>query len=211
MKWGRALVGVLLPTACAGCGAHAVDAGSWTLCGPCLDALPRLPGPVSLGGSVATAWHWGWYDGPEGLALRRGKYRPDPSAVRDVAPHLARAVQGRLPRIDVVVPVPQSTRAWLTRGFSPVRTLADAVGAGLERPVQDLLRRKGGRPQASQARSERSRNVRGTFHARGPVPGLRVLLVDDVVTTGATAQTCADALVCAGARAVHVLAAVRVG
>jgi predicted amidophosphoribosyltransferase len=211
MGWGRALVGVLLPTACSGCGAHCVDAGSWTLCGDCVGALPTLLGPMELGGSLATAWHWGWYDGPEGLALRRGKYRPDPSAVRDVAPHLARAVQGRLPRVDVVVPVPQSTRAWLTRGFSPVQALADGVGAGLGRPVVDLLRRIGGKPQASQARSARSENVRGTFHARQEATDLRVLLVDDVVTTGATAQTCADALLCAGARSVHLLAALRVG
>lgn len=204
------MVGVLLPTACSGCGQRCDDAQGWTLCGRCARALPDLLGPVDLSGSLDTAWHWGWYDGPEGLALRRGKYRPDPSAVADVAPHLARAVQGRLPRVDVVVPVPQSTAAWLSRGFSPVQVLADAVGDSLERPTRSLLRRKGGQSQAGQARADRAWNVRGTFQARSNATGLRVLLVDDVVTTGATAGTCADALRCAGAASVHLLAAVRV-
>ena len=82
-------------------------------------------------------------------------------------------------------------------------------------PVQDLLvRRKRTPPQGRLSRSARRRNVRGAFkvHAarREGLAGRRVLLIDDVLTTGATVQACAEVLLRAGAKAVDVLTLARV-
>ncbi len=109
--------------------------------------------------------------------------------------------------IDAIVPVPlHPTRQW-ERGFNQADILAGAVGRHLHRPVlrRTLERIRPTRPQAGKVR-ERARNVRGAFAVRNreAIEGRSLLLVDDVLTTGATANECAKVLMKAGARAVFV-------
>ena len=112
--------------------------------------------------------------------------------------------------VDGVVPVPMHwwRRAW--RGTSDAdevaRVLARAIGVGV---VPALVRARATRMQNELPPEERGDNVAGAFRVRGDIVGRRLLLVDDVVTTGGTLAECRRALVAAGASAVHAAAAAR--
>ena len=110
-----------------------------------------------------------------------------------------------IPAADVVTPVPPDAARQLVRGRHPAVELAAALGGlwGLERA--ELLARSGGiRRQTGLGRADRTGNVQGAFVARGTPPG-RVVLVDDVYTTGATVSAAAGALKRAGAASVAVV------
>jgi predicted amidophosphoribosyltransferase len=107
--------------------------------------------------------------------------------------------------VDVITAVPPDAVRQLVRGRHPAVELASALGDrwGIEH-AQLLARTGGARRQTGLGRAARAGNVRGAFAARGAVPE-RVLLVDDVYTTGATASAAASALKRAGAVSVHVV------
>jgi ComF family protein len=151
----------------------------------------------------------GLYDGPLRAILHAFKYDrrrslagPLRSLMRDRgAPVLAGA--------DCVVPVPLHWRRRWRRGFNQAFELSRDLGVPVRRA---LRRRRHTRTQTDLPARERQRNVRDAFVARGnvPVAGLRVVLVDDVSTTGATLEACAKALMAAGAVEVRTLTAARV-
>lgn len=112
---------------------------------------------------------------------------------------------------DVVVPVPLHWRRRWTRGFNQSEVLARYVAR--RRGIQlvcALTRRRATDSQASLSNPRRRLNVSGAFLAKKSVAGQRVLLVDDVMTTGATASACALALKRAGAKQVTLLTLARV-
>jgi len=111
---------------------------------------------------------------------------------------LAAAAAGRLPQADLVVPVPVPARRRARRGFNQAEILAQAVARQQGLPVVAALRRVLATEQASRTSRDRHSGARGSFAATGPCSG-RVILVDDVHTTGATAAACADELLAAGA------------
>jgi ComF family protein len=133
--------------------------------------------------------------------------------------HLARLLAAEAPRYlapeewDLLVPVPLHwTRRW-RRGFNQAEVLARAVGRSLAIPVAvGALRRVRATPPQQGDPEARRRNVRDAFrvHRPGRVAGRRVLLVDDVFTTGATANAAARALRSAGAADIGVLTLARV-
>lgn len=129
---------------------------------------------------------------------------------------LADAARDLLPDAEVIVPMPLSWSRLVWRRFNQAALLAQALGRETGLPVE-LMALKRVRATASQVGlsfDERRRNVDGAFavspRRREKIAGRRVLLVDDVVTTGATANACAAALKAAGARGVDVVSLARV-
>jgi ComF family protein len=124
---------------------------------------------------------------------------------------LARAGAEFLPRADALVPVPLHWRRLLWRRYNQSALLAHAVSrkTGLTVLPDILTRRKRVKPQAGLTRRQRLINMRGVFavHPRrkASIAGKRLVLIDDVITTGATLNHCAKALLKAGASEVYVL------
>ena len=109
------------------------------------------------------------------------------------------------PRSRLVAPIPLHRSRLRERGFDQAALLARAAARRFGLPCADLLVRT--RPTKAQVgldRTRREANVRGAFRARVAAPGARVCLVDDVLTTGATAADAARALLAAGAAHVEV-------
>jgi predicted amidophosphoribosyltransferase len=148
------------------------------------------------------------YAGPVRAAIHRLKF----SGWRSVATALADAmVAVGAPAADAITWVPLARRRLAERGYDQARALAVAVGARLDLPVVRLARRAvATAPQARRPGEERRMAMRGAFEplTRSNVPD-RVLLVDDVLTTGATAAACAEALALSGVRQVALLTAAR--
>lgn len=106
-------------------------------------------------------------------------------------------------RIDVVTPVPLAWTRLLARGYNQAEAVARPLARALGLPCRQLLRRRPRPRQALLSRADRRRNLRGAFTPRRPLaPGIRVLLVDDVMTTGATLEAAGRALRRAGAATV---------
>jgi predicted amidophosphoribosyltransferase len=160
---------------------------------------PALPPPPGVDACTAVLA----YDGPARDVVARVKYRNHRSALAGLAAAMAASVTAPP---DVVTWAPTTARRRRDRGFDHAELLARAVARHLRRPCRPLLDRRPGPPQTGRPLAERLAGPR--LEPRGPVSG-RVLLVDDVVTSGATATAAALALRRAGATAVDVVAAAR--
>jgi ComF family protein len=127
------------------------------------------------------------------------------NACEEAAPLLAQAMADALARrdFDCLVPVPLHPLRQRQRGFNQTLLLARELSARTGIPVRELLRRhRYHAPQSRLPLKRRADNVRGAFSCEGDPAGLRVLLLDDVRTTGSTACACAQALLDAGAESV---------
>lgn len=148
---------------------------------------------------------------PLKVVLQRYKYNRDVS----LAPVLGALLQQRAPlaaaAYDVIIPVPLHIDRLRWRGFNQAQLLAQHFANGCRIDPYSLSRVRSTRPQVDLHESERRRNVAGAFRVAHPrrIAGRRILLVDDVYTTGATVDECSDALVRAGAESVDVLVLAR--
>jgi ComF family protein len=189
---------VLLAPRCAGCG----DPGAW-FCVECRDGCE----PVSHGGGLAIRGA-GAYAGPLRAAVHRLKYGGEPGLADDLGALVALEVARDLAAgavIDALVPIPLHPSRALARGYDQAALLAHAVAVRTALPLRRALRRvRAGRPQVELDRVARAANVRRAFLSEaGSLRGLRVALVDDVATTGATIADAAAAARAAGARTVR--------
>jgi predicted amidophosphoribosyltransferase len=115
---------------------------------------------------------------------------------------MAEAVQARGLAADVVVPVPMRPQGVVERGFNQSVELGRMLSRRMGWPMRQVLTKiRDTERQARLSCAERQVNVGGAF-VSAPVPGLRVAVVDDIMTTGATARACAWALKATGAREV---------
>jgi ComF family protein len=155
------------------------------------------------------AYSFGTYEGVLRELIHLYKYGKVKTLARPLSGLLAQA----LPRdeaFDAAVPVPLYWRRRLQRGFNQAELLARGLSRRTGIPVVRALGRLRPTPaQAGLSNSARRQNVSQAFRARG-VQGKRILLIDDVMTTGATAASCAAALKQAGARRVSLLTVARV-
>lgn len=163
-------------------------------CPNCPAVLPRFARMVRLGP----------YDGPLKGLVRAFKYRRQEALCVYLGAMLASAVRGQCPQetFDVVLVAPAHWRRRLWRGYDQARSLAGVIAKDLKLPLgHELVRVRHTPPQAHLPRTRRLQNIRGAFGVLSPegVRGARVLLVDDVTTTGATADEATRTLLDAGA------------
>ncbi|MFN2169674.1 MAG: ComF family protein, partial [Anaerolineae bacterium] len=155
----------------------------------------------------------GLYASPLSSAIQQLKYGGVMAIAEPLGQLLADYWQARVLAMDLVVPVPLHGRRLRERGFNQARLLATAFcyRAGLPLVHEGMLRRDRDTPQQVRlGPEERRHNVSGAFAWHGPpLAGARVVLSDDVVTTGATLAACAQALREAGARRVWALTVAR--
>ncbi len=129
---------------------------------------------------------------------------------------LSRAGSGLLAEADVVVPVPLHRVRLFSRRYNQAAILALDIGRRVNLPVDvmGLIRARRTPSQGTRTRAGRERNVRGAFtvarECAARLSGKRVLLIDDVLTSGATANACARVLLRSGAAHVDVLTIARV-
>jgi len=151
------------------------------------------------------------YGGPLAEALRRVKYGARPDLAASLGKLMASAAQPYAGRVDCVVPLPLHPARLRARGFNQAALLARPVARALGVPMRtrELRRVRPTATQASLPRGERLGNVRGAFRAKGATQLGRVLLIDDVRTTGATLASAAATLLDAGCPRVFTLALAR--
>jgi ComF family protein len=158
------------------------------------------------------AYCFGFYEGPLRELIHLLKY----DGMKPLAGPLTGYLWRALPldeKFDAVVPMPLHWRRRFQRGFNQAAVLAKDVARRRKIPLLNAVRRvRATRSQTGLTNAKRRENVSGAFRARRgwPVEGLRILLVDDVMTTGATASACASVLKRAGAKSVTLLTLARV-
>ena len=157
------------------------------------------------------AYSFGFYEAELRELIHLFKY----GRVHTLAKPLGKLLARALPReqsFDVIIPMPLHWRKRWRRGFNQSELLAREIGPRINTPVVNALRRVKNTPaQAGLTSAKRRLNVSGAFQARrrSAIEGRRVLLIDDVMTTGATAASCGRALQRAGARQVILLTLAR--
>jgi len=226
---------LLFPEDCRLCGEPLRDFGRVPVCGACLRApVPfeaeyfcascRTPFanafPLDDSGRCAlcrsgargfdAAYSFGAYDGALRQLIHLFKYERIRTLARPLAEYLA-AAYPRDQRFAALVPMPLHWRRYWSRGFNQSALLARELGRRLGIPVLAAVRRqRATAPQAGLTNSRRRLNVAGAFVADPEAArGGRLLLIDDVLTTGATASACARALKRGGAAYVAVLTLAR--
>jgi ComF family protein len=201
------------PPFCDRCGAP-VPAGH-PVCPACAVSNPPFAWSQAMGqyaGPLQKAIHRLKYEGrtalarPLGVLLARSLDRPP-------SPLLSSGLPGETPGFDCVVPVPLHPARFRERGYNQAERLARVVAQerGWQLETRGLLRIRRTRTQTDLGPEERAANVRGAFAAREPLAfdNQRVLLIDDVLTTGSTMRECARVVQEAGAVRVCLVALAR--
>ena len=222
---GRLALDLIYPPRCAVCGT-----GGAMLCGRCREGLPRADGtrcdrcwlPLRGAACVACAEATPRLDRLRSIFRYEGgvihlvhalKFAGQSSLAPDLGGLLTEAWEQHGLDTDVIVPVPLTAQRRRIRGYNQSLLMAREVSRHTGVAVAEALRRAGhSQPQAGSASADqRRRNVEGVFSpAKGQdVRGARVLLIDDVATTGATLNACASVLLEAGAAAVSGLTLAR--
>jgi ComF family protein len=232
----RAAVDVVLPAQCLACRTAVAEEGS--LCGRCWSRLRLIEQPYCARLGIPFAYDLGEgalsaeaiADPPPfdrcravatfdeiARALVHGlKYRDRPELARAMAEWMVRAGSAIVATADVIVPVPLHYRRLWLRRFNQSAMLAQAIArqSGKQFAPAGLTRIRATAQQVGLSQAARDDNVRGAFRvlaeAKPAIAGRRVLLVDDVYTTGATVKAATRALLRGGAVAVDVLVFARV-
>ena len=212
----RTAVGLAFPSRCVHCGA-----GGSLLCGRCLSEATRLSGPVCDRCALPLSHGSGCSacaESPPAFARMIAVYQFD-GAVRDavhalkydglraMAPVLGEVMAGHPAlsrmRLEAVVPVPMHWQRTRARGYNHAELLAREIGRRLSLPVLPrALKRVRNTPRQVEAadEQERARQVASAFAPGAGAEGKRVLLIDDVATTGSTLNACARVLRRGGAQ-----------
>ena len=207
MRLYHALIHLLFPEKCILCG-KLLETGEQDLCRECRIDSPEYPNrkeTIQFLDSFTAVWY---YEGNVRRSLLRYKFYNCRSFAQGYGRLLAMKLLQEIPDgFDCLTWIPVSPLRKLTRGYDQVELLAKAVGKELAvEPVPLLKKVRHNRPQSGiSGAAERRANVLGAYRplSREAIAGKRILLLDDILTTGATAGECARVLLTNGAKEVH--------
>ncbi|OGW37207.1 MAG: hypothetical protein A2Y97_11570 [Nitrospirae bacterium RBG_13_39_12] len=168
------------------------------VCGQCLKKTPPF----------SKAIIFGLYEGALAEAINQMKF----NRVKRLSKPLGRLlVSLDLPFADGIVPVPLDMKKLCERGFNQSLLMAMVISKMMRTPLlmDILLKKKVTPPQIGLSAKERLSNLKNSFRVKGDIKGLSLLLVDDVMTTGATVTECSKELMKAGAKEVNILTLAR--
>jgi ComF family protein len=212
---------IFFPPYCAGCGIT----GS-RFCRSCFDSVALCSDPICkiCGDQVkvgnndqcdrcknSTPYYssirsWGLYEGVLRKAIRSLKYKKDFGIGERLAAPLVGLLESQSWKIDLVTAVPLAHKRVRERGYNQSKCLAmpTAYYSGIKYSSKLILRIRSTRSQVGLPYSKRQTNVKNAFLSNPDlVAGMSVLLIDDVITTGATINACAESLISAGAITVY--------
>ncbi len=210
---------VFFPKVCPVCSRHLAD-GERYVCSVCLAMMPRVQKDgmhcpevekMLLGCRLverAVSMFEYSRSSPYSGILKDVKYHNSPTIAKSLAQSFAAELKGSgfFDGIDIIVPVPLHSQKLAKRGYNQSRFIVDGVSAVTGIPAADaIVAVKPHKTQTHRSTADRHKNVEGVFVAKPTVSGKRVLLVDDVITTGATVTACGDALRMGGASGICVL------
>ena len=178
------ILDVLVPPTCRSC-SILLENSAATLCVECLLQVPTCVDVVDSPSSINMCWSMGAYDGMLGGLIRKAKYQPSISISDELGHWLGRSLQEKV-IVDAVVPVPTTYFRRLYRGFDQSERIANAVAKAMGIDLEHLLIRSGFSRQVGKTAEQRKKLRSHSFSMRKTVRHQRVLLVDDVMTTGAT-------------------------
>jgi len=222
--WREALLDLLFPPRCAGCG----RSGSW-LCSACISEIEFIEPPLCSRCGLPSVENpclscqidplaiqgirgVGYLRGPLKRAVYQFKYRQKRKLALPLADLMHHyLLENPLPA-ELIVPVPLHMDRLRERGYNQAALLARELSARSGLPLEEgsLVRIRETAPQVVLKADERRKNVRGAFRGQGEkLRGRQVLLIDDVSTTGATLEACAEALREKGVRSVWALVLAR--
>lgn len=224
------LLNLIYPSICPLCSSLSDSFQHSPICTNCWAGIKRYSGPscricavplVSVHATVckeclihspsfSVVFNYGLYSGALAEAINLMKF----SGLRRFANPLGKLLMNlEMPECDGIIPVPLGKNALRERGFNQSLLMAKVIAKNLKIPLymDMLLKIKDTLPQVGLNAKERMKNLRGAFKAGGKISSLRLLLLDDVMTTGATARECSKTLVSAGAKEVTVITLARAG
>ena len=200
----------VMPLRCAFCGTR-TRGQERSVCADCHDDMPWIA-PTSTADPFCVAVAPLAYEFPVDAAIKALKFKRRLWYGPALAELACRHIDALPDDIDAVLPVPLHWRRRWRRGFNQAGEIARPVARQLGVPLIGGVRRvRATRPQSGLPAGERHRNVRGAFVARGRCRARHVLIVDDVITTGATIIQLGSAVLDSGAEKVSVLAVARAG
>jgi ComF family protein len=202
------LIELLFPARCAGC----ARLGALLCRDCCAELVPYPAGPQHLPATLDDARIAFLFQSPLREAVHQFKYQKTRRMAQPLGALLANHLSAHPLEVDALLPVPLHPDRLAERGFNQAEELASEVARILSLPLvtEGLVRVRVTEQQARLDARNRQENMRNAFQWRGTsAPPRRILLVDDILTTGATLAGCAEALRSAGAGAVYGLALAR--
>ncbi len=202
----------VLPRSCVFCGVLCEDFEK-SICIGCFNDLPWCDAPVSpLPGSFECSIAMLHYAFPVDVAIKSMKFGRKLYYLPAFSQVLGVALSSLPEDIDAVLPVPLHWHRKALRGFNQARELAKPIAKVLKVPIVRGVRRTRSTPfQSGLDVAQRARNMRHAFSVGRADPGSHVLIIDDVITTGATTRELAKRLLASGVKKVSVLTVARTG
>lgn len=209
MKLSDLVKELLFPEKCILCG-RVLRPGETDFCGECRASIPEFDERRRVTGmdSVSVVW---FYEGKVRDSLIRFKFHHKPGYAAGFGRMMAMKIARRMPNVDFIAWVPVSGKRRWERGYDQGQLLAQTVSRELGLEAKPVLKKIRDNPAQSglESAEERFSNVKDAYEVTDPdaVMGKRILLIDDILTTGATSSECARMLRSAGAVSIHLLVA----
>ncbi len=222
------VINVLFPSECPSCGNETDNFTTAPFCSSCWSGIKKYTGPscricatpftsedaktcadcINKPPYFSKAISFGLYDGMLASALHFFKFHRIKRLHQPLGKFL---LDFDFAGIDAVMPVPLTIKGLRERGFNQSLLLAKAVSGKKKIPLimDGLIKKAETAPQIGLSRKERGRNLNNSFGTTRTFPGMKLLLVDDVMTTGSTANECSKELLRAGAAEITVLTLAR--